>query len=119
MNGATLLSIAACSASHTFKPCRCVQVSPLESGANTKVMLAFLATPPDHSRSRSDSPSSPGQRVGVPAPTELEFIVTVLAGSWAALRKLFRSLVATVLCPTTAIFWFDPVSPAVYNGVTL
>src|ERR1700758_4824461 len=106
MNGATLVLIAVYSASHTLKPCRFVQVSPLESGANTKVMLAFLATPPDHSRSRSDSPSSPGQRVGVPAPTELEFIVTVLAGSWAALRKLFRSLGAPLTCPATAVFWF-------------
>src|ERR1700758_4872440 len=116
MNGATLVLIAVYSASHTFKPCRCVQVSPLESGANTKVMLAFLATPPDHYRSRSDSPSSPGQRVVVPAPTTLEFIVTVLAGSWAALRKLARSLATTVLSPTAAIVWPDPVSPAVYSG---
>src|SRR5579871_564249 len=107
MKGATLCWITYVRALQTLVA-RLVQVSPVPNPAKTNVILAFWATPPDHSISRSDSPSSPGQRVAVPP---AGVIVTVLAGSPAALRKLFRSVVLTVLCPMIAMFCPDP--PAV------
>src|SRR5215469_9506383 len=107
MNGATLFWMAYCSAFQTLFT-RVLQFLPESTPAYTNVTLAFCATRPAHSISRSDSPSSPGQRVAVPF---TRVTVTVLGASPAALRKLFRSVVLTVLCPMTAILCPDP--PAV------
>src|SRR5580704_4128580 len=111
MTGAYLLSTACCRASHTVYVRWPVQVSVPTRPAYTKMRLAFLATPPDHSRSRSDSPSSPGQRV------ELELLGYstywgVIAAKPAALRKLLRSRALTLDCPMIAIVWPVPLVPA-------
>ena len=79
--------------------------------------VAFHATAPDHSRSRSDSARSP----------ELELLPGffdpgtssvwgLLAGRLNLLRNSAMSERLTAICPAIAIFCPVPLIPAVYKG---
>src|SRR5215469_7966881 len=105
MNGATLVCTAWSSAFQTLLARAPPHVSWLAvlRLATIKIIVAFGARAPDHSRSRSDSLSSPEHFVGV-VPDGTTVVVIVLAGSPAALRKLLRSVGLIALCPITAIF---------------
>src|SRR5438046_1492158 len=115
MNGATLWSTAYCNAFQTLLV-RLWHLSGDTRPAKMQMICAFLAAPPDHSMSRSDSASAPEQGADVDV-LGTTVMVTVLAGKPAALRNLLRSVVLTVLCPTTAIFCPVPSAPAEYKGL--
>src|SRR5947209_7724539 len=83
----------------------------------TNLMVAFLATAPDHSTSRSASVSSFPPRSPGSAPFTI--ITGSLAGRPKKVRKYCTSAMLMLVRPTMAIVWPVPSIPAVYSGFKL
>src|ERR1700722_7817754 len=83
----------------------------------TKMMVAFRATAPDHSRSRSDSARSP-EADWIPGFLDpgTSSVCGLLAGRLKVLRNVWISERLISVCPAIAIFCPVPLTPAMYRG---
>src|SRR5271170_5984061 len=83
----------------------------------TNLIVAPLATAPDHSTSRVFSVWSPA--LGVPGSAPLTMTVGAFAGRPKAERKVATSVRLISLRPAIAIVWPVPSMPAFHSGRTL
>src|SRR5215469_4668860 len=97
ITGAILLLMAYCSASKTLLV-RFEQVAFVPGPANTYMMVAFLATAPDHSMSRLASSRSPVQVVAAPV-LGARTLMGSLTERPEAARKAWTSETAISVCP--------------------